>query len=102
MEIIKLKETKNILYFNEIEENFKKIISKNPLTVAIDFIEINRIDSLLIGTFVKYFNISEKLGINLIFLNINSSIEKIIVQCGLHKHFTIIKKEDFEKLKQYN
>lgn len=102
MEILKLKETKNILYLNELEEKWSNILQIKPLVVAIDFIDIEKINSLIIGAFVKYFNTAKEQKINLIFINVSSSIYKILLKCGLDKHFIIYSKEETLKLNQYN
>ena len=82
----------------QVEETWNSLVADSPATVAVDCGEMTFIDSSAIGTFVKVLNNGMTLGIKLVFFDLNESIERIFSKAKLNKIFSVLSREDFERI----
>jgi anti-anti-sigma factor len=96
MEIIHIKDDYKD-YKNELEVVLEEVFEKKPQSIGVDCGQIFHINSLLIGTFVKFLHKADQLKIKFILYGVNNGVYSIIEKCGLHKYFIIMSKKEFEK-----
>lgn len=85
-------------HVRQVEDTWNALVADKPEIIAIDCGEMTFIDSSAIGTFVKFLNNSLSLGIKLIFFDLSDSIERIFSKAKLNKIFSVLSREDFERL----
>ncbi len=85
-------------HVRQVEDTWNGLVADKPEIIAIDCGEMTFIDSSAIGTFVKFLNNSLSLGIKLIFFDLSDSIERIFSKAKLNKIFSVLSREDFERL----
>jgi anti-anti-sigma factor len=74
---------------DDLEKEFQNIIDNDPDQININFEHLEKINSLLIGTLVKFYNIAKIKKIKLVLYNMNIMIFDIFEKCGLKKCFNI-------------
>jgi anti-sigma B factor antagonist len=98
LKIIRIKGEFFLGYVRQVEETWNKLVLMSPEVIAIDCRDMTFVDSSAIGTFVKFLHNSMAHNIKLIFFDLNESISRIFNKAKLNKIFTILSREDFEKL----
>ncbi len=72
-----------------------EIIGRNPAGIALDFKELESIDSSGISFLVQVSKTSRRMGFELLFYNVGDALGRLFSVCGLDVFFQIIEKEDF-------
>lgn len=98
IKIIRIKGEFFLGYVHQVEDTWNKLAAMAPEIIAIDCRDMTFVDSSAIGTFVKFLHNSMSGNIKLIFFDLNDSISRIFGKAKLNKIFTILSREEFEKL----
>jgi anti-sigma B factor antagonist len=98
VKIIRIKGEFFLGYVRQVEDTWNKLAAVSPEIIAIDCRDMTFVDSSAIGTFVKFLHNSISSNIKLIFFDLSDSISRIFGKAKLNKIFTIISREEFEKL----
>ena len=100
IKIIRIKGEFFLGYVRQVEDTWNKLAAMSPEVIAIDCHDMTFVDSSAIGTFVKFLHNSMSNNIKLIFFDLNESISRIFGKAKLNKIFTILTREEFDKLAQ--
>lgn len=98
LKIIRIKGEFFLGYVRQVEETWNKLVTTSPEVIAIDCRDMTFVDSSAIGTFVKFLHNSMAHNIKLVFFDLNDSISRIFNKAKLNKIFTILERDEFEKV----
>jgi anti-sigma B factor antagonist len=98
LKIIRIKGEFFLGYVRQVEEAWNQLAAASPEVIAIDCKDMTFVDSSAIGTFVKFLHNSMAHNFKLVFYDLNDSIARIFGKAKLNKIFTILSREDFDKL----
>lgn len=98
LKIIRIKGEFFLGYVRQVEEAWNQLAASSPEVIAIDCKDMTFVDSSAIGTFVKFLHNSMAHNFKLVFFDLNDSISRIFGKAKLNKIFTILSREDFDKL----
>ncbi len=98
VKIIKIKGEFFLQFIRPVEEAWNGLIAKGAEFIAIDCRDLVFLDSSAIGTLVKLLNYANTHNIKLVLFDLNESIVRIFNKAKLNKIFTILTREDFERL----
>ena len=98
VKIIKIKGEFFLQFIRSVEEAWNGLVATGAECIAIDCGELVFLDSSAIGTLVKLLNYANTHNIKLIFFDLNEPIIRIFSKAKLNKIFTILTRDDFEKL----
>ncbi len=98
LKVIRIKGEFFLGYVRQVEEVWSRVAESSPDIIAIDCREMTFVDSSAIGTFVKFLNNSISRDIKLLFFDMNESIDRIFTKAKLNKIFSIISREEFERI----
>ena len=71
-------------------------IKKNPDVIALNCKKLSQVDSTAIGTLVKFFNSAMTRDIRLVFIDLNSSIQRLFETAQLHRFFSLTTQKKFD------
>jgi|GEM_PF-130151 len=80
----------------DVESVWKTQIAMDPKVMALNCSELTGVDSSAIGTMVHFLNSAMENKIELVFYDLNPSIQKLFRTAHLDSFFTITTKEEFE------
>lgn len=92
---IKLIKEFSINNIRDVESVWEQLKTRDGI-IVFDCIDLDFIDSSAIGTLVKFLNDSRKMRIDMVIINVNSSIEKIFKTAKLHRLLNILTLKEFE------
>ncbi len=81
---------------DEIEEVWQRVVKSHPRIVAFDCADLENIDSVALGIFVKLNNQANERHFRLVFYDINSGIEHVMTVSRLNMLLTLTTREHFE------
>ncbi len=81
---------------DEIEEVWQNVLKGAPRIVAFDCADLENVDSVALGIFVKLNNQANERHTRLVFFDINSGIEHLMTVSRLNMLLTLTTREHFE------